>query len=63
MMQENGEFFTSVYYVVISFIGWNSVTFSYLLLAAIAFRNVSVSNRIVKSLWLVSSFLVAMGKF
>lgn len=47
MVHKSKGFSTSVYYIVISFVGWNPGTLPYLLVAAVAFRSVSVSNRSV----------------
>lgn len=44
MVHESKGLSTSVYYIVISFVGWNAETLPYLLVATIAVRNVSVSK-------------------
>lgn len=45
MMHESKGFSTSVYYIVISFVGWNAETLPYFLVATVALKNASVSNR------------------
>lgn len=45
MVHKSKGFSTSVDYIVISFVGWKSETLPYLLVATVAFRNVSLSNR------------------
>lgn len=45
MVHKSKGLSTSVYYIVMNFVGWSPITLPYLFVAAVAFRNVSVSSR------------------